>query len=152
MGLGQVFTGIGWAWCKVQNDQFTDSDSRSLWSVSLSDYTEFLADAAEKIDDRVVMIGHSSSGFVITASAGQTPASFDELVYIAALVPVEGGRLAVLVLGDKESKLGTGVRPNPLLGYLSLHQKVWHDALFHDCDDESERQFAELMVNEPMRP
>lgn len=129
-----------------------DSDGRSLWSVSLSDYTEYLADAAEKIDDRVVMVGHSSGGFVITAAAGQSPDSFDELVYLAALVPIEGERLAVLALGDKESKLGPGVRPNPLLGYLSLHQSVWHDALFHDCDDESERQFAELVVNEPMRP
>ena len=129
-----------------------DPDSRRLWSVSLADYAEHLAEAAREIDDRVVMVGHSSGGFVITAAAAHSPESFDELVYLAALVPVEGERLALLALGDKESKLGPGVRPNPFLGYLSLHPSVWHEALFHDCSDESEREFGERVVREPMRP
>ena len=129
-----------------------DSDKKALWSVSLADYSEHLAKAAREIDDRVVMVGHSGSGFVITAAAAHSPECFDELVYLAALVPIEGERLAVLALGDKESKLGQGVRPNPFLGYLSLHRSVWHDALFHDCDEETERQFAERVVNEPLRP
>ncbi len=129
-----------------------EPNSGALWSVSLADYSEHLAKAAREIEDRVILVGHSAGGFVVTAAAGHSPESFDELVYLAALVPVEGERLAMLALGDKESKLGPGVRPNPFLGYLSLHRSVWHDALFHDCDDESERQFAGLVVNEPLRP
>ena len=129
-----------------------DSNSGALWSVSLADYSEHLANAAMETDDRVILVGHSSSGFVITAAASHSPECFDELVYLAALVPIEGERLASLAFGDKESKLGPGVRPNPFLGYLSLHPSVWRDALFHDCDDASERQFAKLVVKEPLRP
>ena len=155
----------GWAWDRLlpELDELSvsykaitlpghDSNSGALWSVSLADYSEHLTKAAMEIDDRVVMVGHSGSGFVITAAAGHSPECFDELVYLAALVPIEGERLAPLALGDKESKLGPGVRPNPFLGYLSLHPSVWHDALFHDCDEETERQFAELVVKEPLRP
>ena len=155
----------GWAWDRLlpELDELGvsykaitlpghDSNGGALWSVSLADYSEHLAKAAREIDDRVIMVGHSAGGFVITAAAGHSPECFDELVYLAALVPIEGERLAVLALGDKESKLGPGVRPNPFLGYLSLHPSVWHDALFHDCDDASERQFAKLVVKEPMRP
>lgn len=128
------------------------SNSATMWSVSLADYAAYVAETAEGIEGRVVTVGHSGGGFVMTAAAGQSPESFDELVYLTGFVPVEGERLMVLARGDKGSKLGPGLRPNPFLGHLSLHRSVWHDALFHDCDAESERVFEQRVEREPMRP
>ncbi|MEM9622441.1 MAG: alpha/beta hydrolase [Pseudomonadota bacterium] len=154
----------GWAWDPVLpaldalNVSYTAIDlpghgarRRAMWSVSLNDYADAVIEAAEQIDGRVVTVGHSSGGYVITAAAGRSPESFDELVYLAGFVPVAGERLMQLALGDKASKLAPGVTPNPLLGRIALHPKVFGDAFFHDCTAADEENFARQVELNPLR-
>lgn len=126
--------------------------SRLLWPVSLDDYTGSVIEAADAIEGPVIAVGHSMGGFVMTVAASRAPQAFDQLVYLSGFVPVDGERFMNLARGDKESLLGSGVRPNPLLGRLELHKSVWHDALFHDCDEEDERNYANRYVGQPLRP
>ncbi|MEM7097970.1 MAG: alpha/beta hydrolase [Pseudomonadota bacterium] len=125
---------------------------KPIWSISMRSYAKCVSDAADAIDGRVIAVGHSAGGFAITAAAGYSPEAFDELVYLAGFVPEKGERLIQLSLGDKKSKLGPGVRPNPIKGRVSLHPRVWSEALFHDCAEEEEQEFAQRVESEPLRP
>ncbi len=128
------------------------TNAKSMWSVSLNDYADYLRSVAEEVAGPVVTLGHSAGGFAVTAAAGRWPDSFDELVYLAGFVPIPGERLMQLAQGDAESKLAPGVRPSPIRGHLSLHESVWHDALFHDCSEEDAMAYGRGLVLEPLRP
>lgn len=127
-------------------------NAKSLWSVSLDDYADHLKNAADEISGEVIAIGHSAGGFAITAAAGRWPESFDALAYLAGFVPIHGERLMQLAQGDQGSKLGPGVKPHPFKGYLSLHERVHYDALFHDCPPTDAKAYADGLVFEPLRP
>ncbi|MEJ2088384.1 MAG: alpha/beta hydrolase [Gammaproteobacteria bacterium] len=127
-------------------------DRRRMWSVTLADYADAVVQAADAIDGPVAAVGHSSGGFVVSAAAGRSPESFNELVYLAGFLPVHGERLIQLALKDKDSRLGPGIRPNFLSGHVSLSSSVCHEALFHDCSKEDEVSALQKMQNNPLRP
>ena len=128
------------------------ADGRRMWSVTLNDYADAVIDVANSIDGRVILVGHSSGGFVISAAAGKNPSAFDELVYLAAMVPINGERLMQLALKNASPVMNSGIRPNPLRGFISLHQSVSHDALYHDCSEEIETRASSRSEAEPLRP
>ncbi len=128
------------------------ANHRNMWSVSLGDYANAVIDAVNEIDGPVVTVGHSMGGFVVSAAAGLSPETFDKLVYLAAFVPVNQERLIQLARKDEDSLLGPGVRPRVLSGRISLDESVCHDALFHDCAEEDERNATRQLGDNPLRP
>jgi len=128
------------------------TNTRRMWSVSLNDYTGAVIEAARQIEGRVIAVGHSMGGFVVTAAAGRAPDAFDELVYLSGFIPIDGERLIQLAGKDEASLLGPGVKPNPLRGCISLDKSVCHDALFHDCSEEDEASATQQLGDNPLRP
>lgn len=127
-------------------------DGRTMWSVTLNDYADTVINAAKAIEGRVILVGHSAGGFVINAAAGKDPDAFDELVYLAGLVPIGGERIMQVAPKNTTSVMNSGVRPNPLRGIISLNQNVCHDALYHDCCEEIEKRASSRIEAEPLRP
>lgn len=129
-----------------------NGDGRRMWSVTLGEYADTIIDAANSIDGRVILVGHSSGGFMINAAAGKDPSAFNELVYLAGLVPIDGERVMRFAPKNCTSLMNSGIRPNPIKGCMSLDQSVHHDALYHDCSEEIEARASNRAEPEPIRP
>ncbi|TKC57122.1 alpha/beta fold hydrolase [Pedobacter hiemivivus] len=82
------------------------SDNTVPSTLTLNTYRDKVADAISKINGKVILVGHSLGGMIISAVAEQNPSKIEKLVYIAAYLPTSGQSLQDLALSDAGSSLG----------------------------------------------
>lgn len=63
------------------------SHRQDLKRVSLRRYTDFLRQVILKLDKKLILVGHSMGGMLISQLAEQEPELIEKLVYIAAFLP-----------------------------------------------------------------
>jgi pimeloyl-ACP methyl ester carboxylesterase len=101
------------------------SDQTPAYMLNLNVYRDKVIEAISKVDGKVILVGHSMGGMVVTAVAEKVPAKISKLVYIGAFVPASGQALGDLANSDPDSKLG------PLLTQSAdkLTLDIKHDSL-----------------------
>ena len=82
------------------------ADTTPTYQLSLDVYTNKVIDAISKTSGKVILVGHSMGGMVVTNVAEKIPARVGKLVYIGAFVPKTGQALGQLATTDPDSKLG----------------------------------------------
>lgn len=83
------------------------SDKTAPSTLTLDIYRNKVIDAISKIDGKVILVGHSLGGMIISSVAEQAPSKIEKLVYIAAYLPASGQSLFNLAMTDPDSRLGT---------------------------------------------
>lgn len=81
-------------------------DTTAAYTLSMDVYRDKVIDAISKVDGKVILVGHSMGGVVVTSVAEKIPAKIEKLVYIGAFVPTNNQSLAELSTTDPDSKLG----------------------------------------------
>ncbi|MCF0039724.1 alpha/beta fold hydrolase [Dyadobacter fanqingshengii] len=82
------------------------ADKTPAHQVSLDVYSDKVIEAISKVNGKVILVGHSMGGMVVTSVAEKIPQKISRLVYIGAFVPTSGQSLGELSMGDPDSKLG----------------------------------------------
>jgi pimeloyl-ACP methyl ester carboxylesterase len=98
-----------WVWEAVRNDLLKNgnkvivvelpghgNDNTPAQSLSLDIYRDKVIEAISKADGKVILVGHSMGGMVITAVAEKVPGKISKLVYIGAFLPASGQALTDL--------------------------------------------------------
>jgi pimeloyl-ACP methyl ester carboxylesterase len=151
-----------WAWEKVTkalikngNKVFVielpghGSDQTSPSALTLDVYKTKVIDALNKIDGKVILVGHSMAGMVISEVAEDAPDKIERLVYIAAYVPINGQSLLSLAMVDAKALLGPSLIPSEDKLTLDIkHENIVN--IF--CPDSSPEIQAILMKNYKPEP
>ncbi|CAN5478543.1 alpha/beta hydrolase [soil metagenome] len=87
------------------------ADTTSPLNVSIDLYRDKVIAAITKINGKIILVGHSMGGVVITAVAEKIPKQIEKLVYIGAFLPANGQSLLDLASTDAQSHLGPALRP-----------------------------------------
>ncbi len=82
------------------------ADTTLTYTLSIDAYRDKVIDAISKVDGKVILVGHSMGGMVITNVAEKIPSRISKLVYIGAFLPVSGQSIGDLAMTDPDSKLG----------------------------------------------
>jgi pimeloyl-ACP methyl ester carboxylesterase len=82
------------------------SDKTPTYQLSLDVYRDKVIEAISKLDGKVILVGHSMGGMVVTSVAEKIPSKISKLVYIGAFIPASGQSLGELANTDPDSKLG----------------------------------------------
>jgi len=82
------------------------SDQTLTHTLNMNVYRDKVIEAINKVDGKVILVGHSMGGVVVTTVAEKIPTKISKLVYIGAFVPVSGQSLGELANTDPGSKLG----------------------------------------------
>lgn len=61
--------------------------------IGLSDYVKAVSDVMAKVTGKVILVGHSMAGAVISQVAENMPGKVDKLIYVAAYLPKNGESL-----------------------------------------------------------
>jgi pimeloyl-ACP methyl ester carboxylesterase len=88
------------------------TDTTVPYKLSLDVYRDKVVDAIMKVNGKVILVGHSMGGMVVTAVAEKIPAKISKLVYIGAFLPKSGQALTDLAYSDPDSKLGPLLIPS----------------------------------------
>jgi pimeloyl-ACP methyl ester carboxylesterase len=105
-------------------------DRTPWWRARLSGYARRACDAARPAG-RVVAVGHSMGGLVITEAAAQEPELFAGLVYLCAFAPLRGESLLSLGRSDAASRVPAAARWG--LGRVTIRPERASDAFYHGC-------------------
>ncbi len=87
-------------------------DLTSPASVSIDVYRDKVISAINSANGKVILIGHSMGGVVVSAVAEKIPASLEKVIYIGAFIPGNGQSLLDMALQDAQSQLGPSLIPS----------------------------------------
>src|SRR5664279_2003446 len=87
-------------------------DYTSPANVSIDVYRDKVISAIMSTKQKVILVGHSLGGVVVTAVAEQIPGKIKKLIYIGAFIPANGQSLLDLASQDAQSLLGPSLIPS----------------------------------------
>lgn len=82
----------------------TDTTNPGL--ITVNSYRDQIVSAINSVNGKVVLVGHSLSGYAISAVEEQIPNRIDKLVFLAAYIPSAGLNPNALAHTDAQSHLG----------------------------------------------
>lgn len=103
-------------------------------------------------EERVILVGHSSGGMIITDAARERPVSAAVLVYLSAFLLPPGVTPPEMMKDDAESRLMSAVVVDPERRVSSIKPELAREVLYHDCSDEDAAWATSRLVPEPLRP
>lgn len=111
-------------------------DTTPARKVNLEKYVGSVCQELDKIEERIILVGHSMGGIIISEAAERRPAKLQALVYLSAFLPMHGDSLA----GMEQRNPHTAVPPNLVPAGNGLTATVRDDKItylfYHDCPDE----------------
>lgn len=82
------------------------SDNTPAYAVSIDAYRDKVISAINGAGGKVILVGHSMAGVVVSAVGEKIPAQLEKVVYIGAFLPATGQSLTDLAFTDAQSQLG----------------------------------------------
>lgn len=119
--------------------------------VGLSDYVKVVAAAVNQQKGKVILVGHSMAGVVISQVAENIPEKISKLVYVSAYVPRNGESVIALSKIDSTSKVGKALQFNKDYSLATIEQQVVHDHICADCTDEMKSILVKYHRAEPTK-
>ena len=101
------------------------ADATPWWRVTLGGYARRVRDAALASGGRVIAVGHSMGGCVITQAAARWPEPFAGLVYLCAFVPQPGESLLSLARMDRAARIGGAMKRGLTRTTIEPAQSSW---------------------------
>jgi len=85
------------------------SDNTPPQNTSLEVYRDAVVASLQSRSEKVILVGHSMAGMVISAVAEKSPSKIKKLIYIGAFAPKNGQSLLDLAFTDAQSQLGASL-------------------------------------------
>ncbi|MHC0441632.1 alpha/beta fold hydrolase [Flavobacterium sp. 3-210] len=130
------------------------ADQTTPSQITLDVYKEKVINALSTIDGKVILVGHSLGGMIISSVAEAVPAKIEKLVYVAAYLPVSGQTLDELAHMDPDSQLG--VTGNLIFNYNDGTVDVKQDQIVNLFIPDGTSEIQSLVLKnyrtEPLTP
>lgn len=127
-------------------------DRTPIAAISLESYVAAIGEVLKEVPDRVILVGHSMSGIVITQAAERWPDRIGLLVYVAAFLPANGQSLAALAAGDTESLIGPNSVPSSDGLAVTVREAAIAEVFYADCPAGDVTLARTRLVPEPLAP
>jgi pimeloyl-ACP methyl ester carboxylesterase len=120
--------------------------------ISLSTYVDFVQDIILQQKEKVILVGHSMAGIIISQVAENIPNKIDKLVYVAAFLPEPHGSLMEEARQASSPGVSVATRMDVANNLMVLDKSAGLKELFYNCctDLEAEMAIAQLQEGEPL--
>jgi pimeloyl-ACP methyl ester carboxylesterase len=96
------------------------SDKTPVSGATLATYVAKVDAAIDNSRGKVVLVGHSMAGMIITQAVEDRPEQIDKLVYLAAYLPQNGQKLLDLAMTDSDSHAGKSLKVDEKSGIIDV--------------------------------
>lgn len=127
-------------------------DTTPISSISLDSYVKAVENVINKEEGKVILVGHSMAGIVVTQVAENIPSKIEKLIYVAAYLPKDGEDLLSIAKTDSESKVGPNLEFTPDFSAASIKKEIIPEAICADCPDQIKEILVKYHKAEPTKP
>lgn len=113
----------------------TRENERAIGEVTFESYVETVADAIRSRDNKVILVGHSLAGAVISQVAEVLPGRIDRLVYAAGFLLSTGDSVLAAMQRDNDGEFLPGLTFSEDQTTASAHAELWKSKAFHDVGE-----------------
>jgi pimeloyl-ACP methyl ester carboxylesterase len=111
-------------------------DKTPIQTVTLDLTVKKLIEIIDNQDDKVILVGHSKNGIMISQAAELRPNKVEKLIYLAAYLIPDGKTQAEYSAQDTQGLLKPYVTKYPETNSHTLQTVIYKEGLYHDCDDD----------------
>lgn len=125
-------------------------DKTPISEVKMKTTVEKICRLIDNIEGKVILVGHSKNGIMISQAAEYRPHKIEKLIYLAAYLIPNGKTQREYSLQDTDGVLKPYVTPYPELNAHTLQPAIYKEGLYHDCDDYITELANVLLSHEPV--
>ncbi len=125
-------------------------DKTPIQEVKFENTVEKICRLIDSIPGKVILVGHSKNGIMISQAAEYRPHKIEKLVYLAAYLIPNGKTQKEYSVQDTEGWLKSYVTQHPETNSHTLQQEIYKDGLYHDCEEDITELAKVLLSNEPV--
>ena len=128
------------------------ADRTPAHTLTLDVYRDKVLEAISQVNEKVILVGHSMGGMVVSAVAEKAPAKISKLVYIGAFLPATGQSLVELAFSDPDSKLGPNLIESPDKLTLDVNRENLTNLFINDGAPAAKEKVLSNYRGEPSIP
>jgi pimeloyl-ACP methyl ester carboxylesterase len=121
-------------------------DKTPIQEVRMETTVKKICDLINSIEEKVILVGHSKNGIMISQAAEYLPHKIEKLVFLAAYLIPNGKTQREYSVQDTNGWLKPFVTLHDELNASTLQIEIYKEGLYHDCDDYIS-QLAKLLLS-----
>lgn len=124
-------------------------DKTSIEKVSMKTSVDKICSVIDCLNDKVILVGHSKNGIMISQAAEYRSDKIEKLIYLAAYLIPNGKTQREYSMLDAEGVLNPYVDFNEGTKSTTLRPEIYKEGLYADCDDDITELAKVLLSHEP---
>jgi pimeloyl-ACP methyl ester carboxylesterase len=125
-------------------------DKTPVHAVTMQTAVEKICELIDNLDEKVILVGHSKNGIMISQAAEYRPQRIEKLIYLAAYLIPNGETQREYSMQDTEGVLKPYVSFHEALNASTLQPEIYKEGLYHDCEDDITEMAKLLLSHEPV--
>jgi Predicted hydrolases or acyltransferases (alpha/beta hydrolase superfamily) len=125
-------------------------DKTPIHEVKMASTVAIICKLIDSIDGKVILVGHSKNGIMISQAAEYRPDKIEKLVYLAAYLVPHGKTQREYSLQDTGGILKPYVTMNETGNAHTLEPEIYREGLYADCGDDIVELAKLLLSHEPV--
>ena len=106
--------------------------TQKVTNVTMDSYVETVVEAINQLDHKVILVGHSMAGAVISQAAERIPEKIEKLIYVAAFLLNSGDSVIEAMQRDPNGEFLPELLFSDDQSSARATEKTWRGKAFHD--------------------
>lgn len=124
-------------------------DKTAIETITMQTSVDKICAVIDSVDEKVVLVGHSKNGVLISQAAEYRPGKIEKLVYLAAYLVPNGKTQREYSMQDTGGILKPFVDFHQSTNSTTLRPEIYKEGLYADCDDNIVELAKVILSNEP---
>jgi pimeloyl-ACP methyl ester carboxylesterase len=156
----------GWCWNKMKTileneghlvyapdlPGHSKNNKTSAKEITLNRYVSFISNFINDINSKVILVGHSLGGVIITKAVEHIFNKVERIVYVCALVPKNGDTAGGLLGSESATETGGFYSIDNTNMHIEVDFRKIDNALFNGCAKDDIAYAKNLIVRQPLIP
>lgn len=125
-------------------------DKTPIEQVTLKTTVQQLCELIDGIPGKVILVGHSKNGIVVSQVAEYRPRKVEKSIYLAAYLIPHGKTQKAYSIQDTQGWLKNYVDIHEDTASHTLRPEIFKEGLYHDCPDEFTQMARVILSHEPI--
>ena len=124
-------------------------DKTPIENVTMEMVFAKICNLIDSIQGKVILVGHSKNGIMISQAAEYRPDKIEKLVYLAAYLIPNGKTQREYSMQDTQGVLKPYVTKHDATNGTTLGSEIYQEGLYHDCEPYITELAKVLLSHEP---